>query len=90
MGRPTCAVLPESINTSRTAVSFGCVGNRVYTGTGDAESYFAIPGEHVAAVERSLATITPDSARPLSARLRRRELRAHWLRSNVTTSARAA
>jgi uncharacterized protein (DUF169 family) len=57
MGRPTCAVLPESINTSRTAVSFGCVGNRVYTGTGDAESYFAIPGEHVAAVERSLATI---------------------------------
>ena len=26
MGRPTCAVLPESINGGRTAVSFGCVG----------------------------------------------------------------
>ena len=32
MGRPTCAVVPESINAGRTAVSFGCVGNRVYTG----------------------------------------------------------
>jgi uncharacterized protein (DUF169 family) len=57
MGRPTCAVLPEAINASRTAVSFGCIGNRVYTGAGDADAYFAIPGEHLAAVERSLATI---------------------------------
>jgi uncharacterized protein (DUF169 family) len=57
MGRPTCAVLPESINSARTAVSFGCVGNRVYTGAGDAEAYFAIPGPQLAAVEESLATI---------------------------------
>jgi uncharacterized protein (DUF169 family) len=57
MGRPTCAVLPEAINASRTAVSFGCIGNRVYTGAGDAEAYFAIPGQHLGAVERSLATI---------------------------------
>ena len=57
MGRPTCAALPESINASRTAVSFGCVGNRVYTGALDAEAYFAIPGQHVGALERSLATI---------------------------------
>src|SRR5262245_56474414 len=32
MGRPTCAVLPEAINAGRTAASFGCIGNRVYTG----------------------------------------------------------
>lgn len=57
MGRPTCAVIPESINASRTAVSFGCVGNRVYTGASDTEAYFAIPGEHLAAVESSVATI---------------------------------
>ena len=57
MGRPTCAVLPESINAGRTAVSFGCVGNRVYTGATDAEAYFAIPGQHLAALEESLATI---------------------------------
>jgi uncharacterized protein (DUF169 family) len=57
MGRPTCAAVPEAINASRTAVSFGCVGNRVYTGAADEEAYFAIPGQHVAAMERSLATI---------------------------------
>jgi uncharacterized protein (DUF169 family) len=57
MGRPTCAVLPESINAARTAASFGCVGNRVYTGATDAEAYFAIPGQHLAALEVSLATI---------------------------------
>ena len=57
MGRPTCAVLPEAINTSRTAVSFGCIGNRVYTSAPDAEAYFAIPGVHLDAVERSLAIV---------------------------------
>jgi uncharacterized protein (DUF169 family) len=57
MGRPTCAVLPESINAARTAVSFGCVGNRVYTGAGETDAYFAIPGPQLAVVEKSLATI---------------------------------
>ena len=57
MGRPTCAVLPESINAGRTAVSFGCIGNRVYTGATDSEAYFAIPGQHLAALETSLGTI---------------------------------
>ena len=57
LGRPTCAVLPEAINTTRTAASFGCVGNRVYTGAGDTDAYFAIPGQHLEAVERSLLTI---------------------------------
>jgi uncharacterized protein (DUF169 family) len=57
MGRPTCAVLPESINAGRTAASFGCVGNRVYTGATDDEAYFAIPGQHLSAVETSLLTI---------------------------------
>jgi uncharacterized protein (DUF169 family) len=57
MGRPTCAVLPEAINTARTAASFGCVGNRVYTGAAETEAYFAIPGQHLSAVEKSLATI---------------------------------
>jgi uncharacterized protein (DUF169 family) len=57
MGRPTCAVLPESINAARTATSFGCVGNRVYTGAADSEAYFAIPGQHLTALEAGLATI---------------------------------
>ena len=57
MGRPTCAVLPEAINSARTAASFGCVGNRVYTGATDTDAYFAIPGPAVEAIERQLAVI---------------------------------
>jgi uncharacterized protein (DUF169 family) len=57
MGRPTCAVLPEAINSDRTAASFGCIGNRVYTGAGENDAYFAIPGEQLRTVEDSLAVI---------------------------------
>jgi uncharacterized protein (DUF169 family) len=57
MGRPTCAVLPEAINAGRTAASFGCIGNRVYTGADETEAYFAIPGAQLAAVEGTLAVI---------------------------------
>jgi len=56
-GRPTCAVLPEAINDGRTSASFGCVGSRVYTGAGDDEAYFAIPGAQLATLEQSLETI---------------------------------
>jgi uncharacterized protein (DUF169 family) len=57
MGRPTCAVVPESINAARTSASFGCIGNRVYTGAGDDEAYFAIPGGQLNTVEEKLAVI---------------------------------
>ena len=57
MGRPSCAVLPEAINSTRTAASFGCVGNRVYTGADDSEAYFAIPGPCLGSVEEKLAVI---------------------------------
>jgi uncharacterized protein (DUF169 family) len=57
MGRPTCAVIPQATATARTSASFGCVGNRVYTGAPDGEAYFAIPGPALAAVEAKLATI---------------------------------
>ncbi|MGH7208651.1 MAG: DUF169 domain-containing protein [Nitrospiraceae bacterium] len=58
MGRPTCAVLPEAMQSGRTATSFGCIGNRVYTGLGDDEGYYAIPGAKVAEVVSRLAVIT--------------------------------
>ncbi len=57
LGRPTCAVLPQAIATGKTASSFGCIGNRVYTGAADDEAYFAIPGPHLETVINSLATI---------------------------------
>jgi uncharacterized protein (DUF169 family) len=57
MGRPTCAVLPAAIGSQLTASSFGCVGNRVYTGASDNEAYVAIPGVHLGALVDSLRTI---------------------------------
>ncbi len=57
MGRPTCAVLPEALQSGRTATSFGCIGNRVYTGLGDDEGYYAIPGVKVADILGRLAVI---------------------------------
>jgi uncharacterized protein (DUF169 family) len=57
MGRPTCAVLPEAVNTGKTSASFGCIGNRVYTAIADEEAYFAIPGAALSAVEERLRVI---------------------------------
>jgi uncharacterized protein (DUF169 family) len=57
MGRPTCAILPAAINSSTVSASFGCVGNRVYTGATESEAYVAIPGPHLGAIVNSLRTI---------------------------------
>jgi len=62
MGRPTCAVLPEALNSQRTAASFGCIGNRVYTGLDDGEAYFAIPGAALGAVEARLRVMVRANA----------------------------
>ena len=62
MGRPTCALLPEAINSNRTSASFGCVGNRVYTGASETDAYFAIPGPQLRAVEESLTVIVKANA----------------------------
>ena len=57
MGRPTCAAVPEALQTGHAVASLGCIGNRVYTGLGDDELYFALPGQHLAALAEKLATI---------------------------------
>jgi uncharacterized protein (DUF169 family) len=57
MGRPTCAALPQALKTGQGVASLGCIGNRVYTGLGDDELYFALPGSQVSAVAEKLATI---------------------------------
>jgi uncharacterized protein (DUF169 family) len=58
MGRPTCAVLPESLQSGKAATSFGCIGNRVYTELGDDEGYYTIPGAQLAEMVRRLTIIT--------------------------------
>jgi uncharacterized protein (DUF169 family) len=62
MGRPTCAVVPQAIGAQRTSASFGCIGNRVYTGLDDSEAYFAIPGSALAAVEERLRVMVHANA----------------------------
>ena len=57
MGRPACAILPQSIAGSSGVMSVGCIGNRVYTGLGDDELYLAIPGPAVGQVVQELETI---------------------------------
>ena len=57
MGRPTCAALPQAMRTGQGVASLGCIGNRVYTGLGDEELYFALPGKQVSAVAEKLAVI---------------------------------
>ena len=44
LGRPGCAAVPQAANSGRTALSFGCIGNRTYTGLPDSELYLAVPG----------------------------------------------
>ncbi len=57
LGRPGCAVVPQAVNSGRAALSFGCMGNRTYTGLLDSELYLAIPGGKWAAVAASLEEI---------------------------------
>ena len=57
MGRPTCAVLPQTLQSGHAVTSFGCIGNRVYTGLGDDEGYYCLPVSTVADVVAKLIAV---------------------------------
>lgn len=57
MGRPTCALIPEVLKSSRAATSLGCIGNRVYNELGDDELYCAIHGAQIPLVIEKLEAI---------------------------------
>jgi len=57
MGRPACSMIPATTGAARATLSLACIGNRVYTGLGDEELYFAIPGPRLAEVTVKLETI---------------------------------
>lgn len=57
LGRPGCASLPLALGTGVTSLSFGCKGNRTFTGLDDSQMYCVIPGKHYDAVAAELATI---------------------------------
>ena len=61
LGRPTCMAIPAALS-SGLASSFGCVGNRIYTGISDHEFYTVIAGKDLAAILAELDTIASANA----------------------------
>jgi uncharacterized protein (DUF169 family) len=62
LGRPGCAVLPMALNSGSSAISFGCKGNRTFSGLPDEEMYLAVPGTKWDAVAEALRTIASANA----------------------------
>ena len=66
LGRPACAIVPQAVNTARSALSLGCCGARAYLDVlTDDVALYAIPGprlatyaERIAALARANATLT--------------------------------
>jgi uncharacterized protein (DUF169 family) len=62
-GRPTCAIIPRTMGTGQTSMSFGCVGARTYTGLTPSELVLTIPGREFAKlVERLQTTVAANAA----------------------------
>lgn len=66
LGRPGCAAVPLVMQSGTAALSFGCKGNRTFTGIDDAQMYFVVPGAAWQKVVDSLSA-TLDSNRAMGA-----------------------
>ena len=62
MGRPACAMVPQTLNAGSAIASVGCIGNRVYTGLTDDELYITVPGRAVGSVLEQLETVLAANA----------------------------
>ena len=62
-GRSTCAVIPRTVQTGATSMSFGCVGARTYIGLTPSELVLTIPGSEFALlIERLETTVAANAA----------------------------
>lgn len=61
LGRPTCMALPAAM-AHGSVVSAGCIGNRVYTGLGEGEMYFVVPGKNLSRVASELEKVLSANA----------------------------
>ena len=57
MGRPTCAMIPFTIQSGRATISLGCIGNRVYNEVADDQLYVALPAQRMNEVIKHLETV---------------------------------
>jgi uncharacterized protein (DUF169 family) len=78
MGRPACAVVPQALNSGRTALSLGCCGARAYLDILTPEvALYAIPGVKLEAfVDRVAALSKANSILTMFHALRRRDVEA--------------
>jgi uncharacterized protein (DUF169 family) len=56
-GRPTCGVIPRSLQTDEASISFGCVGARTYVGLTPGEVVLTVPAHKFADLVERLQTI---------------------------------
>ncbi len=56
-GRPTCAIIPRTLNTGNMSMSFGCVGARTYTGLSASELVLTLPDSVFAELVEKLQVI---------------------------------
>ena len=78
MGRPACAVIPQVVNTGRSALSLGCCGARAYLDAlTDDVALFAMPGARIGEYVTRVSELA-SANRVLSAfhTLRRRDIDA--------------
>lgn len=58
MGRPACAVIPQAMNSGRSALSLGCCGARAYLDVlSDDVALYAVPGAAIAAFAERVAAL---------------------------------
>jgi uncharacterized protein (DUF169 family) len=78
MGRPACAVVPQSRNTGRSALSLGCCGARAYLDVlTDDVALYAVPGATIGAfAERVAALANANTILTQFHQIRRRDIEA--------------
>ena len=62
LGRPGCAVVPLVSNTGAASLSFGCAGNRTFSGLPDSQMYICIPGNLWHATPEKVADVCQANA----------------------------
>jgi uncharacterized protein (DUF169 family) len=59
MGRPACAIIPQAMNSGRSALSLGCCGARAYLDVlSDDIALFAVPGKTLGAFAERVAALS--------------------------------
>jgi len=59
MGRPACAIIPQAINSGRSALSLGCCGARAYLDVlSDDVALYAVPGATLNAFAERVAALS--------------------------------